>query len=107
MKIILSDGSVVEVESITLEPHFVIQAADRAAFLNVWDKLTPDNLLKIDIYNKDSFVTSYEFCELVGTQIMFNGDGTLTAHFYLTGSIVPGVDPDYKAAYEMLTGGTV
>lgn len=107
MKIILADGSVIECESVTLEPHFAIGCPDRAAFLSVWDRLTPENLDQIEIFNDSAFVAAFNACELVGTQTVNNYDGSMIGHFYLIGEPMAKTDPDYQTAYTIMTGETL
>lgn len=104
VKIILADGSVITAESVTLEPHFVIQCPDRQAFLAVWDQLTPDNLIQLDVFNGDNRIAGFTDCELIGTQTVNSYDGSLTAHFYLTGVPAVQTDPEYETAYHIMTG---
>lgn len=104
MKIVLNDNSEIEVQSITFEPHFVINCENRDRFIEVWDKLTDDNLANIKVYNGETLTAGFSFCRLFGTQTVHNYDGSLTAHFYLEGQAVESVDPEYKEAYNALVG---
>lgn len=103
-KIILATGAVIPVQEVTLEPHFVIEAADRAAFLETWDLLTDRSLQKVDVYQDDVRVAGFTDCELTGTQTVHSYDGSMVAHFYLTGLPTEYVDPEYEAAYKILAG---
>lgn len=104
MKIILADASVVNADSVTLEPHLAIKCPDRGAFLSIWDRLTPQNLDHIEIYKNDAFVAAFNACELIGTQTIINYDGGMIAHFYLAGEPAPKTDPAYEQAYAIITG---
>lgn len=102
-KIILADGSVVLAESVTLEPCFVIRAADRDAFLAVWDQLTPDNLEQVDIYIDDKRIAGFTSCELQSIQTLNNYDGSLIVHFYLVGFPAEPRN-EYQEAFQVITG---
>lgn len=104
MKIILADASVINADSVTLEPHLAIKCPGRDAFLSVWDRLTPQNLDHIEIYKNDAFVAAFTACELIGTQTVNNYDGSMIAHFYLAGEPAPKGDPAYEEAYAIITG---
>lgn len=104
MKIILADASVVNADSVTLEPHLAIKCPDRAAFLSIWDRLTPQNLDRVEVYKDDAFVAAFTACELIGTQTVNNYDGSMIAHFYMTGEPAPKTDPAYEQAYAIITG---
>lgn len=104
MKIILADGSVMEADSVTLEPHLAVNCPDRDAFLSVWDRLTPANIDRIEVYKDDAFVAAFNACELVGTQAVINYDGTMVGHFYFIGEPAASVSPEWKTAYAILAG---
>lgn len=104
MKIVLNDNSEIEVQSVTFEPHFVVNCENRDKFIEVWDKLTDENLASIKVYNQDTLTAGFNFCRLFGTQTVHNYDGTITAHFYLEGSPAETVEPEYKEAYRALVG---
>lgn len=104
MKIILADASVIATDSVSLEPHLTVRCPDRAAFLSIWDRLTPQNLDRIEIYKDDAFVAAFTACELIGTQTVNNYDGSMIAHFYLAGEPAPKSDPAYEEAYAIITG---
>lgn len=102
--IILNDGSVIHTTSITLEPHFTVSLQNWDAFIDLIDRLTPGNLTKIQATIDGDLVVTYTDCELVGTQTVNNYDGSMEAHFYLTGVVAPQADPSYETAYKILTG---
>ena len=104
-KVILADGTVLTPESVELGPAIVIQAADRAAFLSIWDQLDPQNIDQVDLYDNDILLARYRACELIGTQTVNNYDGSMLAHFYLEGQPVQTVDATYEEAYRILTEG--
>lgn len=102
MHIILNDASVLEVASVTLEPHIVLQVPDKEAFLSVWDRLSDENITKMSVYNGDIPIASYEDCSLIGAQAVI--DEGITAHFYMIGTPVESVGKEYKDAALILTG---
>lgn len=104
MKLILADGTVIECDSITLEPHCAISCPNRAAFLSVWDSLTPENLDRIQIVKGDAVVAVFRACDLIGTQTVNDISGSMIAHFYFDGEAIESVDPEYKEAYNLITG---
>lgn len=102
--IILNDGSTIDATSITLEPHFSASVQNWDAFIDLIDRLTPDNLIQIQAAINDNLVVTFTDCELVGTQTVNNFDGSMEAHFYLTGEPAPQTDPSYETAYKILIG---
>lgn len=108
MKVILNTGAVIDATSVTLEPHFIVAAESRAAFLLVWDELTDEALKSVSIYSQDDkLLARFTDCELAGTQTVNSYDGSMTAHFYLTGLPASLTDPAFEEAYNVLTGGVV
>lgn len=104
--VFLKDGSVVEPLALTFEPHLVIRVADRAAFLALWEKMTPENLEKIMVYENDTYLAGYTNCRLDGIQLVIpEFDGPYDVHLYLSGSIIPVVNAEYKEALDVITGG--
>ena len=52
-KMILTDGTGIELEAGASLSALQVSAADRAAMLDTWDKLTPENLAKVQIQTGD------------------------------------------------------
>lgn len=104
MTLIFADGSTLDVSQMTFEPHFVVEVPNRDALLAVWDKMTSENLSFIEVVQTGSCIAAYTGCELTGVQAIINPDGSMLGHFYMTGLPQTHIDPDYKDAYEIVTG---
>lgn len=106
MKAILADGTVLNVDSISLEPQFLIQCGDQAEFIAHWNQLTDDALSKMEIWDGDTRVACYKDCYLTGVQAYFGkgAENGITGHYYMVGTPCEIVDPDYKEGYDILTG---
>lgn len=103
-QIFLKNGAEIQATSMTFEPHIVCLLDNRAALTELWDQLTPENLAIFEVYADGRRLTGFTDTELVGINIVPNADGDMTVHFYFTGQIQEAIDPDYKTAYEVVTG---
>lgn len=102
-QVILANGNILDVETLTLEPHFSMRVADWDAFIELVDLLVPENLAQIQCIKDDQVAAAFTDCELVGTQTINNYTGDMIAHFYLTG-MVATANEEYKTAYQIMAG---
>lgn len=104
LKLILKDGTEVDIVEAGYTQHYVVTCADEAAFKGIWEKMTEDNLSEIQITEDGSTVHTITGSSLSGTQTVNNPDGTVTGHFYLTGGEYVQATDDYSEAGKILLG---
>ena len=83
-KLILKDGTEIELESGASLGALGVLSADKAAMVDVWDKLTADNLATGRIKNGEGLVVgNYTDLALVSETSTVNVDGTILTYFNL------------------------
>ena len=83
-KLILKDGSEIELESGASLSTLGVLSEDKAAMVDVWDKLTADNLATGRIKNGEGLVVgNYTDLALVSETSTVNVDGTILTYFNL------------------------
>ena len=83
-KMILTDGTGIELEAGASLSALQVSAADRAAMLDTWDKLTPENLAKVQIQTGDGLtVGTYNDLLLVSETSVVGDDGSVTTTYTL------------------------
>ena len=83
-KLILKDGTEIELESGASLSALGVLSEDKAAMVDVWDKLTADNLATGRIKNGDGLVVgNYTDLALVSETSTVNVDGTILTYFNL------------------------
>lgn len=85
LKMILFNGNEVALDAFGLPMHAVITCADKEDMLAKWSLFTSMNLSKVDVQQDGETVYAFTGGKLEGVQSVINGDGTLTAHFYMSG----------------------
>lgn len=83
-KLILKDGSEIEMESGASLSDIKVVSDNKAAMMELWDKLTEDNLAKVTIKNSDG-VTIGNYFDLifVSETSTIQADGTVLTSFNL------------------------
>lgn len=104
LKLILNDGTEIELEEAGLSQHYVVTCSSESAFQNLWNKLTEENLTEIQITQGGNTVQTIIGSTLNGTQTINNPDGTITGHFYLSGGEYTQQDAEYSEAGKILLG---
>ena len=83
-KMILKDGTVIELETGASLSALGVLSADKAAMVATWDKLTPDNLSVVQIQNGSGLVVgNYADLVLVSATSIVNTDGTIFTYYNL------------------------
>lgn len=100
----LNDSTIYTLVDTSFGSKFSIDFSDKAAFLEAWDKMTRDNLSKVIVRSGDTIVTTVLNLILDGTQAVYNGDGTVTGHFYFHGGEFAQPDAEYIEAAKILLG---
>lgn len=83
-KMILADLSEIELEAGASLSNIRVAAADRAAMLTTWAKLTPENLAAVQIKNGDGLVVgNYTDLVLESETSNVTADGTVLTSYHL------------------------
>lgn len=83
-KLILKDLSEIELEAGASLSNIRVAAADRAAMLVTWDKLTPENLAEVQIKNGDGLVVgNYTDLVLISETSVVASDGSVLTSYCL------------------------
>jgi hypothetical protein len=106
--VILHDGTEIPVDEATIAPSFVKRALDKPGVLDIWDKLTPENLEELRITRNNTDVGIFHDVTVEGVQVVVNPDGTYTGHYYLraadAGNAVDEETREYVQAAKILLG---
>lgn len=77
-KMILKDGTEIELESGASLSALQVAAADRTTMLDVWQRLTPENLQEVQIRNGDGLtIGRYTGLVLVSERSVVASDGSV------------------------------
>lgn len=106
LKLILKDGTGIELEEAGYTRHYVVSCKDAKTFQSIWNKLTEENLSEIQITEDGNTAHTIIGSELEGTQTVTNPDGTITGHFYLSGGEYKQPEDEYSEAGKILLGKT-
>lgn len=104
LKLILKDGTEIELAEAGLSYHYVVTCTSNSAFQKLWNKMTDENLEKIQITQDGNTIQTIVGSTLNGTQTVTNTDGTITGHFYLSGGEYTQQDAQYSEAWRILLG---
>lgn len=103
-KMILADGTEIVLTEVNLPLHIVTVKNSREAIIEVWDKMTAENLAHVDFICNGSTLFSFINCVVDGGQIIVNGDGTFTGHYYLSGEREVFGETELETAARILLG---
>lgn len=92
-----------EIAEFGFPPHIVLVYETKEDALTIWDVLTEETLLEIQIQQGDEVVVAYRNCRVRGVQYVMPDDGEVTVHVYLDGT---RYDPnaEYAEAGRILLG---
>lgn len=107
-KIILAGGTELHIDGFALPLHIAIDCTDRADANAKWALLDGEHDT-ITLTGDGDVIASYANVALVNSQFFKNGDGTVTAHFYLSGDHVADepltdADREYIEAAKIMLG---
>lgn len=105
--VLLKDGTEIAVDEATIAPSFVVNTGSKEAVMEIWDKLTTENLSEIQLTKEDTVIGTFYDASVENVQILVNPDGTTTAHFYLIGGAASSAvesDNEYVQAAKILLG---
>lgn len=100
----LANGAEVRLNEFTLPMHGVAVYADMTALTNVYAQFTAANLSQISISQDGETIQKLTNVSLESMQVVTNGDRTITAHFYFSGTTENAHDADYVQAAKILLG---
>ena len=104
LKLILKDGTEIELAEAGLSQHYVVTCSSKTAFQRIWGGMTDENLAEIQITENGNTIQTIINSKLAGTQTVNNPDGTITGHFYLSGGVFTQQDAEYSEAGRILLG---
>ena len=103
MKILLNDGTKVQLDSATYDGHYVVNCESVSAYQDIWDNFTTNNLADFKLVDdEDNVVSRTLYIRLISTQAILNPDNTVTGHFYFNGGTP--VPNEYEEAGRILLG---
>lgn len=83
-KLILNDGAAIELEAGASLGAIQVSASDRLAMLQIWEKLTEDNLAEVQIKNGSGLIIgTYKDLVLVSETSVVAADGTVITKYCL------------------------
>lgn len=100
----LANGAEVKLNEFTLPMHGVAVYADMTALTNVYAQFTAANLSQISVSQDGETIQKLTNVSLESMQVVTNGDGTITAHFYFSGTTENVHDADYVQVAKILLG---
>lgn len=107
LKMILFDGNELPLDAFGLPMHAVMTCANKDDMLLKWNMLTPYNLSRVEIKQGDETAFAFTGGKVEGVQSVVNGDGTLTVHFYMSGTrqeIISEATQEYITAAQIMMG---
>lgn len=107
LKMILFDGTALEIEAFGLPMHAVMQCKDKDEVMSIWELMTEENLKSVIVTQDGESMFAYKDGMLDGVQTVDNGDRTMTVHFYMKGKrqeILSDESADYITAAKILLG---
>lgn len=88
LKMILADGSEIVLSEFSLPMHLVVLCETRADVMELWNRLIDENLVTVKVLMDGAEILSFVHAFVDGLQCVYNGDGSMTVHFYLKGERV-------------------
>lgn len=103
MKIVLKNGTEIQVDSATYDGHYVVNCDSQSAYQKIWDNFTTNNLSDFKfIDDENNLISRTLHISLISTQAILNPDNTVTGHFYFKGGTK--VPNEYEEAGKILLG---
>ena len=104
LKMILNDGTEIELAEAGLSQHYVVTCSSRSAYQKLWNKLTEENLFFFFFLENGTITRTIVGSKLNGAQAVMNPDGTITGHFYMAGGSYMQQSDEYSEAGRILLG---
>ncbi len=107
LKMVLGDGSEIEIVGFALPLSVSVNCAAMTEMVGIWERLHMDTCMsKIEIQRDGAVCGTYFGVGTDGVQVIKNGDGTLTAHFYMqdSGNGQIEMENEYAQAARILLG---
>lgn len=83
LKLALTSGTQLVISEFSLPCHITMLCSSKEEMQTAWGFLTDAELSDAAILQDDEVVLKIRYGTVEGTQTVSNGDGTMTAHFYL------------------------
>lgn len=106
LKMILANGEEIAIDSFSLPLHIVADRASKADALDVWQKLTPEALEDVTIFENGEKTAEFANVELTSAQfVMYEESDNVTVHFYMSGeNRSSNHEDEYVTAAKILLG---
>lgn len=107
LKMALGDGSEMEIVGFALPLSVTVKCDSAHEMADIWDRLHTEEAMEEVTIVQDGMASGVYFgVKVDGSQIVENGDGTLTVHFYMhdSGGRQTSVDAEYVQAAKILLG---
>lgn len=105
LKMILANGEEAAISSFGLPLHIVADCPTREAAASGWEKLTPENLEDLKITENGEVIAQFANVVLGSAQFVTNDNGSVTAHFYMSGENRSAAENnEYVIAAKILLG---
>lgn len=100
----LANGKEIELESFVIPMDAIVHVENREALAKVWTELESEGCLSTVSLSEDGEVIYiYDNVTIDGVQCIYNGDKSLTAHFYLSGE-PSRLNAEYIRAAKIMLG---
>ncbi len=106
LRMVLANGDEIAMSEFGVPMHALVQRASNDEILNIWKKMTVENLAHVKIKTSEGTIMNFRKVQLSGVQAIDDHDGAYTAHFYMTGEQVINDDETeaYVAAAKIMLG---
>ena len=88
LRMILADGTEIMLSEFILPMHIVVLCETRADVMELWNRLIDENLVSVKVLMDGTEILAFAHAYVDGLQCVYNGDGSMTVHFYLMGEHV-------------------
>ena len=106
LKLILNDGTQIELADASYMSQFVVNCNGREEFDSIWSSLTEANLSDVVITSDGVRVHHMSNLVLDGAQAIIDPRGTITGHFYFHGAstVNDAAESEYVTVAKILLG---
>jgi len=103
--LILKNGTVLTLSQFILPLHLVMKCANFGSLYTIYNEMSEENLSEVVITQNSVEMHRATGAKIQSLQAVHNPDGTLTAHFFLSGTSASNVaDASYVQAAKILLG---
>lgn len=105
MTMILKNGTALPLSQLILPLHLVMKCANFGSLQTIYNEMSEENLSEIVVTQNGVEMHRASGAKIQSFQAVHNPDGTLTVHFFLSGtSAASSADASYVQAAKILLG---